>query len=347
MRAPRASWLVLGTVLALSGSASAQNSTDKATADARFEQGRKLMADGNFAQACPKFAESQRLDGGIGTMLRLADCYEKNGQIASAWAQFREAAQVAARASDNREKVARRRATDLESTLPKLAITLAPQAQVPGMVIKRDGEAVGIATLGIEIPIDPGLHSITVSAPGKATWTTSIDVAATSGASSVTIPALADFTGAGMVTPTPAGTAAARSDVPGAEDDKVSRSDNDSAPAANDGSTQRTIALVTGGVGIVSIGIGVIFGLNAKSDLDASNADNHCRADNQCDQTGFDLRSTYKDEATISTIGFVAGSVALAGAAVLWFTAPKGATRVGLTPAASAHAAGLTLRGLW
>jgi hypothetical protein len=74
-----------------------------------FEQGKALVERGNFPDACPKFAESLRLDPGLGTMLWLADCLENNGQTASAWAQFKEAAAAAALSRDPREKIARER----------------------------------------------------------------------------------------------------------------------------------------------------------------------------------------------------------------------------------------------
>jgi len=57
-----------------------------AVAEELFDQGRRLSGIGRYAEACAHFANSERLDHGVGTLLNLADCYEKNGQTASAYA---------------------------------------------------------------------------------------------------------------------------------------------------------------------------------------------------------------------------------------------------------------------
>jgi thioredoxin-like negative regulator of GroEL len=61
---------------------------DTAGAQALFNDGKKLMTSGKYADACPKLEESQRLAPAIGTKFNLADCYEHTGRLASAWAAF-------------------------------------------------------------------------------------------------------------------------------------------------------------------------------------------------------------------------------------------------------------------
>ena len=146
-------------------SARAEGSTDKVSAEALFDEGRKLMAAGKFADACPKFEASQELDPGVGTMLNLADCYEKTGRTASAWAEFRETVSAAHNAgSRDREDIARGR-----GERPRTEAVLSDDRALEGAggSSSRGTGRGSSAALGAAIPVDPGRHVIVASAPGK------------------------------------------------------------------------------------------------------------------------------------------------------------------------------------
>jgi serine/threonine-protein kinase len=309
--------------------ARAQTAADKAAAESAFEEGKRLMSAHAYAEACPKFAESLRRDPGLGTMLGLADCFEKNGQTASAWGEFREAAGAAARKGDKREALARENATRLEPLLSKVVVRIPAEADIRGLAVKRDGVDIERAAWGEQVPVDPGVHAIAASAPGRKDWQTTVNVAAQPSVQTVTIPVL----DAAPVPPP----------VDAAPLTPVPASPPEALPAkTSDGRTQRIAGVAVAGAGVVGVVIGSVFGLHAKSKLDDSNANGHCDASNACDGPGLTLRSEAKSAATVSTIAFVLGTAAIAGGAVLWFTAPHGEqAAVGVAPSLR----GVTLTG--
>src|SRR4051812_50105876 len=97
--------------LALSTTANA----DKGTAEVAFDQARKLMKEGKVAEACPKFEVSFNSDPQVGVLLNLADCHERLGQIATAWAEFHSAIALAKSRNDRRESYAKNRENALAS----------------------------------------------------------------------------------------------------------------------------------------------------------------------------------------------------------------------------------------
>lgn len=156
----------------------AQTETRAAVAEALYRQARDLMAAGKFDEACPKFAESQRLDPATGTLLNLAACHEKQGKLATAWLEYSDAQMAARRdAREDRVEFARARAQELESRLSRLTLTLAPGADDAALEIELDGASIGRAVVGAATPVDPGQHTVRVSAPGKKPWSASVEIA--------------------------------------------------------------------------------------------------------------------------------------------------------------------------
>lgn len=302
---------LLLSVLGLLGPASAlgQTAGDKATAEALFGDGRKLMAQGNFREACPKFEASLRLDPGVGAMLNLADCFEKNGQTASAWAEFREAISAARSAgSKDREQLARQRAAALEPKLSRLTIAAGKQS----VQVTRDGTAVDPAALGTPMPVDPGRHLIEATAAGKQKWSKTIEVGANAARVSLDVPALQDDHS--IATPQPP-------TAPSTTPPTTGGPATDTGTGPSDGSTQRTIGIGAGAVGVVGIAAGAFFGLKASSSW--TKAKNDCTAyPLGCGSQAESDKSDASSSATLSTVAFVVGGVALASGAVLWFTAP-------------------------
>lgn len=284
------------------------------------------MKQGSFADACPKLEESDRLDPAVGTLLYLGECYERVGKTASAWATFREAASLATTSNQpDRARVASARAQEIEPKLSRLAVELSPEvSKIPGVTVKRGTQRVEPSLYGTPLPVDPGEYRIEVTAPGYETWSTPIKVEAGGASASVRVPALVKAPEGATAAPaaTPTSTASG-------EPAPLTVSTSSASPGLT---TQQTLGIVAGGVGIVGLGLGSYFGVRAISKN--SDAESHCPKEGFCaDQTGVDLTNQARDNATASNIAFAVGAGLVAVGAVLYFTgAPGDSDRVALVP---------------
>jgi hypothetical protein len=308
----RAAVAVLASGLVLSSRASAQGApeADATKADETFHAGHRLLKDGKFADACPKFEESQRADPASGTLLALAYCQELSGLLASACGNYRAAADLAAKEGQTeRQKAATERAEALAKRVSTLTVQVpAELSRQPGLQIRRDGIALERTAHNVAIPLNGGTHAIEVTAPGYERWAGVVTLQNEADHKTLALPTLERQSSAFM---TVTGTErAAHSPAPPA----ASRAD------ANSVRVMRQASLALGIGSAVGVGLGVTFGLAAKSRNDASNRDGHCDATG-CDVYGSERRSAALDAAMVSTWSFVAAGALGAGALVLYFSA--------------------------
>lgn len=331
--------LLLPFFVAVSPAAAQPGATDKARAEALFDRAMALTKEGKMAEACPKLAESQRLDPAVGTLLYLADCYESTGRLASAWATFREALALARSVGQPaREKIARDRAAALEAKVPKLTVALAPGADAPGLEVRLDDEPFAKAVLGEPTPLDPGEHTVAAKAPGKRPWTTKVKLTAGS-ASTVTVPALETEISVGPPASASVAPPAASSAAPPAASSAPVAPPPSPRPAVDEGKTTRTLGLVVAGAGAVSLLAGGYFGQRAFSKW--SEAQDHCVGD-RCDEQAAKASRDSRSAGNVSTILVGLGIVGLGAGATLYLTAPKPQEgRVGVTPLVAQGGGGL------
>lgn len=321
---------LLALVPLLPSAALAQGDANRAAAVALYDDAEKLMAAGNYAAACPKYAESNRLDPQLGALVHLADCYEKNGQTASAWARWRDAVDIAARTNDPRGDVARKRAAALQPKLSKLVIQVPPASDVTGLEVRRDGAQVSRSLWGSSVPVDAGKHVVEASAPGKKKLVAEVVVGANAASVEFSLPLLEDDA-------TGSEAAAASAAVSEAPTGPAGQRDTITA-AADPGATQRTLGWIAGGVGVVGIGAGVFFELQRSSKV--KDRDDICPSGKNCtpeEATKINgLNDDVDSAASLETVSFVAGGILLAGGVVLLLTAPSSTpattTSVNVTP---------------
>jgi hypothetical protein len=294
-------------------------------AEQLFEEGRALTAQGKARQACPKFQAAARYTQSPGVRLNLARCWATIGKTASAWAMYAEALTAAERVGDEAATNAAREGRDeIVVRLSYLVVSVPEHARLQGLSVSRDDEPVPTAAWGTPVPVDPGRHRVSATAPGRNAWSLTVDVAAANDKRMVTIPELS-----------PARTAASpRGSSPRREEDGGSIG------------PQRTLALVSAGAGLVGVGVGTYFGIRMiakRHDYEASTGSDGQCLDAQCESDSHDAFRA----GTISTIGWVAGGALLATGAALWFTAPskREMGRAALHPLVAPRGAGLAYSG--
>lgn len=174
-----------------------------AQADVLFARGRQLMDAGKLAEACAAFEASNKLEPSTATVILLATCREKNGQLASAWGLLLQAERELRGVVDPngvklRESV-KDRAAALAPRLSKLTIVVAPANQVAQLEILRDNDRVEPGAWNQALPIDGGTYKVSARAPERREWTTTVTLRAEGDVQVVEVPTLA----APVVTPPP------------------------------------------------------------------------------------------------------------------------------------------------
>ncbi|MFO0587058.1 MAG: hypothetical protein U0441_05960 [Polyangiaceae bacterium] len=306
----------------------------KAAAQALFDEAMALRKKGSTAEACAKLDESLRLDAAPGTKFYLAECLEQAGKLASAWTLYTEVADaMAASGQQKREAFARERITALAPRLSRLKVIVPDAARVPGLVVRRDGVLLGEAQWGFAVPLDPGQHTVEVTAPKRPPFSKTVDLRTPGATETIEIPAPSTQTEAAppcATAPPPA------SATPSALPPPPRSPSLFSDPLARAG-------LVAGGVGILGLAAGGVLGALAIAKQNQSNRGPCDLARDVCNEEGLSLRADAITAAAGSTISFIAGGVMLAAGVglVVWPALRPTAPTVALRPG------GVTVEGRW
>ena len=314
-----AAWLV--TALAIP--AYAQQSPQ---AEQLFRDGRELVKQGKYAEACAKFDASQRIEASLNTLLNLAACREKNGQLATAWALFVRAASEGRKAGADPKliQVATDYAGKLEPRLPYLTISVPDTSRVEGLALELDGRTLDPAEYNQGIPVDPGKHEVLGRAPGHEPWTTSASIVEGE-RKSVEVP---KFKEVSKLAPNPVAGGTPGTPVQQQIEEPVD------APSGMPGMRKAAIgAAAVGAVGLIAM---TVFGLQASStwgDAEANNDD--------------ELRKDAESKATLATVGGVVGIAGAAAAVTLWIVGKPKQTEsaTALVPTVSQSGVGFALGG--
>jgi hypothetical protein len=298
-------------------------------ADTLFTQGQALLADKKIDAACPVLERSEKLEPRGGTLLSLAYCHEQQGRAALAYTEYEEALRrlrVGGGRSD-RETFAQTHMATLHGKIVTLMVEFSEAAKAPNAEIivspSKPGDSERKIVVGadrrqpIALDVDGGAYKIEVRAPERKPFTAQVSVAA-----QTVSPAVINVTDLA-----PEGGAAT---TPGGAKPAVGKPEPD-------GSGQRTLGLVIGGVGVLFLAGGIVGGVAAKNcfdDSQKSTAPDRCSRDT--------AMTVY---ANIFNVGIGLGAVGLLAGGYLYLSAPKGngSPSVGIAPALGPSHAGFNV----
>jgi hypothetical protein len=293
------------------GWASAQSEDEnRAAARALGIEGIKLANEGDCAAAVDKLSRAAQLFPAPTIVGRLGECQVELGRVVAGTENLQKVVreQLAADAPPAFVEAQERARGVLDRALPRIA-KLTVQVLAPAGTsyqVTLDGRPLPVALVGVERPIDPGSHEVSVTAPGCAAAKQSVTLP-DGGAESVTL-TLSPV--APNLVPTPAAptSSAAPPTVPAASVE----------PAPS--SSGRTWGYVSLGLGGVGLALGTVFGVSAmgkKSDLEKVCSGGRCPPSAQ---SGIDSMNT---SATLSTVGFAVGIVGVGFGTYLLLTSGR------------------------
>lgn len=288
------------------------------------------MKVGSFEHACPKLEESQRLDPSPGTLLNLAICEEEVGRLATAWAKYRELVDTTS-TNDPRRAVAIERLGELEPRLPRLHIENIDTRVARTVLL--DGVELRAASLGMDIPVNPGTHVVVLMEGRKRVDEKTVET--TRGETSHVAFKRPEVPEALVVTHAPrtastAGPSIARSTSPPATG---SRSNSR-------GAVLRRGAYVAGALGGVSLAAAGVLTLLSFGERDTVDA--YCTGGVCEDERGFQAAARQDQFLRLADAALVTGIIGLATGGILFWQS----TRVRVDVSAGPELAALSLRAV-
>jgi len=305
------------TLLAWLVAPSARAAEEVATrAQALFEEGRRLLLEGDYERACAALAESQLEEPAAGTLLNLAFCHEQLGRTATAYVEYQHVLVRSVGAGDEaRAALVRERLAALEPRLVRLRIRLPPDGGA-GTVLELDGARLRPEDLDAPIPVDPGRHRLGGVAAGERQFELEVVAEQPGVTLEVPVPPPAPPAGDAPGTRPEAGaTAVGRTRLEVAAPRAApARGPPPAARAAGASTTPAGVSVATLAVGVLGLGAGAYFGLEAFEAW--AQRDRHCTRD-VCDEVAEAAYRRARRSATASNLCFAVG--AASGAAGLYF----------------------------
>jgi hypothetical protein len=327
---PSIAAISIACVIALTGAARAQS----AEAEALFDEGDALMKRGKYAEACEAFEGSNKLEARAGTLIRLGECRERTGQLASAWSAYKAAL---TRVKDPKKKeIASARVAEIEPKLSYMTVNVPERTRVKGLEITRNGAVYDPVLWNRAVPVDGGTYTMIARALDYGEWKLDVKVPREGATIIVEVPRLDSLrkpSQQAVVAPVPV------------EGDDEDEQDEETGPSPF--TTRRKIALGLGGVAVASGVAALLLGRAANSNEDAAlslcvDPAFPCADGDRANRT----LETARTQARNANILFGVGGACLITGVLLWITgAPTSDDAIAVAPVVVDGGTGIALGG--
>ncbi len=280
---------------------------DSAVADQLFQEAKAFMKEGRFGDACPKFQASYDADPGLGALLNLADCLERDGRLASAYGKWSDAVELASRKGDDRAAFAREKREALRPKLSNVIVRVAGKGT--NLDVYKGNTKLTEGAFGSSLPTDPGTTFVQVVRGDAVLWERTVTLKE---AETTTVDV--DLTEIEKANPAP---------VKKRVEVKEGGVKGDAPQTFWSG--QRVAGLAVGLAGVAGAGVGFTLGglaLGKMSDVEAN-----CTAPDEtgqrlCTKAGQEAAATTSTFATASTATLIASGIVFAVGLTVFITAP-------------------------
>lgn len=295
MRLGSTSGIVLAIAVACAASSSDARADGVPQAEVKFKEGVALLERADYDAACARFEESFALEPAPGTLFNLGKCHALRGELVRARGEFLDLAKRmdAAFKKDLAEK-ARASAAEVDAKIARVTLTKPPSTPIE---VSVDGKVCALGAAPLEL--DPGKHTIEFHQDGRAYDKRELRLAAAEHS---------------------------ELEIPAPKSAPPKRATLDSGDATP-GAWMKPTGIVVGAVGIVAVGVGVVFGVRTLSlSSDALDACGGSKSTCPNDAARNDAQEKDDDahaSATLSTIAIGGGLALVAGGVALYLLAPK------------------------
>jgi len=153
----------------------AQDAAELSQARAKFQQALELKQAGNWPAALRLLREVGQVRMTPQVRYHIATCEEKLGKLVAALGGYELALADADQVHPDFIAEVQASIEDLRGRIPKLLIERGSGGEAA--IIELDGVALGSSSIGVDVPVDPGPHTLSARAPGRRPFSETITIA--------------------------------------------------------------------------------------------------------------------------------------------------------------------------